>query len=125
MVARDSGTVKVDGRRHVVQRDRTVAHRAHPIVTQHPKLWKELRVHYDMPATGGLVEQATAAPGEVRPVSVLPSERPPTSGRGSGVDAWRAYAAAVTGTSLAEWADKSRDQILAELDGPGDGGQSA
>jgi hypothetical protein len=46
-------------------------------------------------------------------------ERPPTSGPGSGADAWRAYAAAVTDSPLESWTDMSRDEIIARLDEQG------
>lgn len=44
-------------------------------------------------------------------------QRPPTGGPGSGVAAWRAYAAAVTGTPAAEWEAMSREDIVSRLDG--------
>lgn len=40
---------------------------------------------------------------------------PPTSGPGSSVEAWRAYASAVTGTDIAVWAQLDRTQIIEEL----------
>lgn len=42
-------------------------------------------------------------------------QRPPTSGPGSGLDAWRAYAAAVTGSPVESWAGASRDQIIKQF----------
>ncbi|WP_037322995.1 hypothetical protein [Amycolatopsis thermoflava] len=59
-------------------------------------------------------------------------ERPPTSGPGSGAAAWRAYAAALTGSPAEAWAELSRDEVIAQLESDGvvaaapeDGGPSA
>lgn len=83
------------------------------------------------------VEQATADPGERRSIGSLlglkreeppapqaeasekTSERPPTSGRGSGVEAWREYAAAVTDSPVESWESLSRDEIIELLDSEG------
>lgn len=46
-------------------------------------------------------------------------ERPPTSGPGSGVTAWREYAAAVTDSPLESWAALSREEIVTLLDSEG------
>jgi hypothetical protein len=46
-------------------------------------------------------------------------ERPPTSGPGSGVGAWREYAAAVTGSPVESWGALSREDIIAQLDADG------
>lgn len=46
-------------------------------------------------------------------------QRPPTSGPGSGVTAWREYAAAVTESPLESWAAMSREDIIALLDSEG------
>lgn len=43
-------------------------------------------------------------------------EQPPASGPGSGVTAWREYAAAVTGEPVAEFDDMSRDEIIEYLE---------
>lgn len=42
--------------------------------------------------------------------------RPPESGPGSGVAAWREYAAAVTGSDIDAWSSLSRDEIIELLD---------
>lgn len=42
-------------------------------------------------------------------------EPPPQSGQGSGVENWREYAAATTGTPASDWADKSRSEIIDDL----------
>jgi hypothetical protein len=42
-------------------------------------------------------------------------ERPPMGGAGSSAGAWRAYAAAVTGTPVEQWSEMSRDDIVAAL----------
>lgn len=47
--------------------------------------------------------------------------RPPTSGPGSGVAAWREYAAAVTKTAVESWAALSREEIVELLDTEGTG----
>jgi hypothetical protein len=44
-------------------------------------------------------------------------QRPPASGTGSGVAAWRTYAATITGTPAESWADLSREEIIQRLDG--------
>jgi hypothetical protein len=46
-------------------------------------------------------------------------ERPPTSGPGSGVTAWRAYAAAVTDSPVESWSEMSREEIIELLDADG------
>ncbi|MEU8264471.1 hypothetical protein AB0C02_28095 [Micromonospora sp. NPDC048999] len=140
VVARTSGVVMMDGRRHPIRRGATIARAEHPIVTDNPRLWEPLRVHYDVveaePETeavdeqaestlvvadppvqveSGGVEQATAAPGELRDVQLPGPKRPPTSGPGSGVEAWRRYAAEVTGTPVEQWAGKSREDIIKAL----------
>lgn len=43
-------------------------------------------------------------------------EQPPTSGPGSGVAAWREYAAAVTGEPVAEFDDMTRDEVIEYLE---------
>ena len=59
----------------------------------------------------GVIEQATAAPGEKRAVSV--PEEPPRGGPGSGRDAWVAYAGA-RGVEVTD--DMSREDIMAALE---------
>lgn len=44
------------------------------------------------------------------------SERPPTSGAGSGVAVWREYAAAVTDSPVESWGEMSREDIIELLD---------
>lgn len=117
VVARQSGTLMQGRQRVQIRSGVTIAHPDHPLVRSHPRAWQPLRVHYDVPLSTGVVEQATAGPGDLRQVPEPPAapERPPLSGAGSGVGAWRTYAAAVTDTPLEQWADKNRDEILAEL----------
>src|SRR5690606_4323563 len=74
-VARRSGTVWLGGRRYAIQRGVTVAEDGSEMLDRHGKLFQPLRVHYPAkpaPAAAAArrrpVEQATAAPGEVRPV---------------------------------------------------------
>ena len=43
-------------------------------------------------------------------------QRPPVSGPGSGVAAWRAYAAARTDSPAESWAALSREEIIERLD---------
>jgi hypothetical protein len=40
---------------------------------------------------------------------------PPLTGRGSGIEAWRAFAAAATGTPAEQWASMPRADIVAKL----------
>ncbi|WP_431976172.1 hypothetical protein [Micromonospora haikouensis] len=153
VVARTSGVIMHEGRRHPIRRGVTIARVGHPLVEKSAKLWQPLRVHYDLPVaaaeTLGGVEQATAAPGELRDVQPAqtpdapteepggadagqdgPAEpepapegesprRPPTSGPGSGNEAWRRHAAEVTSTPVEQWAGRSRDDIRRELYGEG------
>lgn len=119
VVARTSGVVMHRGLRLAVRRGQTIARASHSIVVEHPRLWEPITVHYDVPAAAP-VETATAAPGEKRDVQLPVSKRPPTSGPGSGVEAWRRHAAEVTGTPLEQWAGKSREDIIAALDGGND-----
>ncbi|PWW50261.1 hypothetical protein [Actinokineospora spheciospongiae] len=45
--------------------------------------------------------------------------RPPTSGPGSSVTAWRSYATAVTGSPVESWDAMSREDIIARLESEG------
>jgi hypothetical protein len=133
-VARQSGTVMLDGRRHAIRRGVTVARAGSTMLAKHPRLFEPLKIHYDAPGKGrrnpAPVEQATAAPGERRTVRLpepapeppppaeptpAATQRPPTSGPGSGAPAWREYAAAVTGRPVGEFAAMGRDDIVALL----------
>lgn len=60
-------------------------------------------------------EQARATPPQGRTTAPrqTTAKRPPTSGPGSGVDAWRRYAAEVTGEPAETFADLSREDIIA------------
>lgn len=93
-----------------------------PIVRGREKLFQPVKVEHHCKAAKSkkdakedpvVVEQATAAPGERRTVR-LPDgpQRPPTSGPGSGVDAWRSYVAETTGTSDEDLAGLSRDDLI-------------
>lgn len=46
-------------------------------------------------------------------------ERPPMTGRGSGVEAWREYAAAVTGSPVDSWQALSKEEVVELLDAEG------
>jgi hypothetical protein len=46
-------------------------------------------------------------------------QKPPTSGPGSGAEAWRAYAAAVTGSPVESWESLSRDEVKELLESEG------
>ena len=59
MQAIDSGEVDVDGSKVIVLKGITRAERGSDIVRLYPTLWEPLKIHYR-------VEQATAAPGELR-----------------------------------------------------------
>lgn len=93
-----------------------------PIVAGREKLFEPLRITHHCKQRKGdaMVEQATAAPGEKRAVK-LPNGggRPPTSGPGSGVDAWRVYAAKATGMPAEDFATMSRDDVIELLDSGG------
>lgn len=58
------------------------------------------------------------APPPAEPVELNP-QRPPTSGPGSGVEAWRRYAADVTDSPLESWSSLTRDEIIELLDSEG------
>lgn len=132
-VARTSGTVQLGGRRHAIRRGVTVAQEGSDMLTVHRRLFEPMRVHYPAPERArrgrqAPVEQATAAPGERRTVAVpdpAPAgdgpQRPPTSGPGSGAQAWREYAAAVTGAPVDSYAALGRDEIIALLESEGVG----
>jgi hypothetical protein len=80
-VARQSGQVMLDGRRHAIRRGVTVAEEGSDMLAKHGKLFEPMRVHYPAPTRRGrreaAVEQATAAPGELRTVPPPPPESPP------------------------------------------------
>ncbi|SCL31997.1 hypothetical protein GA0070616_4370 [Micromonospora nigra] len=124
VVARTSGVIMYEGRRHTIRRGVTIARAGHPLVGRNPRMWQPLRVHYDLDSAGGGapggsgIEQATAAPGELRGAPIPTPEgsgRPPMSGPGSGADAWRKYAAEVTRSPLESWSALGRDAIIATL----------
>lgn len=75
-VARRTGTVWVDGRRHAIQRGVTVAEEGSDMLARHGKLFEPMRVHYPAAPRGrgrsapAPVEQATARPGEQRTVKL-------------------------------------------------------
>lgn len=48
-----------------------------------------------------------------KPADKAAPKRPPASGPGSGIDAWRAYAAEVSGEPVESLADLSRDELIA------------
>ena len=49
MICVQSGEVTVDGRTEWVRRDRTVAHADHPVVVEHPELWRKIEINYPTP----------------------------------------------------------------------------
>jgi hypothetical protein len=59
VVARESGSMLVDGEMFDFKRGITRFRASHPAVKANPQFFEPIRVHYD-------VEQATAAPGEKR-----------------------------------------------------------
>jgi hypothetical protein len=63
--------------------------------------------------------QRTAAPRgrTTAPQQTTQAKRPPTSGPGSGVEAWRAFAAAVSGDPPEVFADATRDDLVARFGG--------
>lgn len=63
-------------------------------------------------------DRQTAEAREPAPVQPAEPVRPPTSGPGSGADAWRRYAAQVTDSPVDQWAGLSRDEIIELLDDP-------
>jgi hypothetical protein len=62
-VCKESAAFEWDGDMVVVHKDITRVRAGHPILAAHPELFEEITVHFE-------VEQATAAPGEKRSVSV-------------------------------------------------------
>jgi len=62
-----------------------------------------------------LVDPDFEPPEPEQPAVTGDRNPPPQAGPGSGVGAWRDYAAAVTGESSEVWAEKSRTQIIEEL----------
>lgn len=84
------------------------------------------------------VEDTSAEPGQKRTLSSLlgfgakapatdaddAPERPPVSGAGSSVEAWREYAAKVTDSTVESWSNLNRSEIIELLDSEGaDDGQ--
>lgn len=68
-VCKESAAFEYNGDMVVVNKGFTRVRAGHPILREHPELFEPITVHYD-------VEQATAAPGEKRAVS-MPSFAPP------------------------------------------------
>jgi len=60
-IAHRSAVVVLDGTEHRVRRGRTLAVAAHPIVVDHPDLWRPLVVDYDVD------DEPVAAPVEPAP----------------------------------------------------------
>lgn len=52
-----------------------------------------------------------------KPADKAGPRRPPQSGPGSGADAWRAYAAAVTGEPAEALAELTRDELIELVEG--------
>lgn len=59
----------------------------------------------------------TVAGDAERSPATIPSdtEAPPRAGKGSGQDAWAAYAASATDTEESSWAEQGRDDIIEAL----------
>lgn len=110
VVARLNAAVKVDGALRRVRKGAVLC-ACDPLVVGREHLFQPHKLeHYC-----GQVEQATSAPGEkrrVKPASEQSPKRPPTNGPGSGVEAWRDYAHAVTGEPLVELAKLTRDELI-------------
>lgn len=84
-----------------------------PVVARMPRVFQVHQIqHHCGDAPGGPVEVGTAAPGEVRNVKLPSGKKPPTSGPGSGIEAWRAFVGQNTDLSTAELADLSRDELI-------------
>lgn len=58
-IATKTAIIYIDGRRTTVRKGLTRVRAGHPVLSDHPELFKPIDVHFD-------VEQATAAPGEKR-----------------------------------------------------------
>lgn len=67
-VAKANGFVVFEGRRVMLRKGVTLAREGHPILKSHGGMFELVKVHYD-------VEQATAAPGERRSLSLPKSKR--------------------------------------------------
>ncbi|HZN74926.1 MAG TPA: hypothetical protein VFC00_25100 [Micromonosporaceae bacterium] len=59
MIAVRQGHIRIDGRRYIVRRGVTTAHRDHPIVRDHPNLWEPIKIDYPMPDGAGSVGAGT------------------------------------------------------------------
>ncbi len=75
MVPRWNAVIEHDGERHVLRAGVQVAHKDHPIVTEHPDDWTPVKVAFDKPSghESKPVETTTSEPGEKR--SVAPTRR--------------------------------------------------
>lgn len=77
MVPKWNAVIEHDGERHVLRAGVQVAHKDHPIVTEHPNDWEPIRIAFDRPSgkEQKAVETTTSEPGEKR--SISPTRRGP------------------------------------------------
>ena len=76
-VAKESFACRLDGKRVIVNRGKTRVRHGHPLLKGREHLFSPIGVHYD-------VEQATAAPGEVRKVTRKSAARKKTTAKAEG-----------------------------------------
>jgi hypothetical protein len=118
-VCKESAAFEYDGNMVVVHKDVTRVRAGHPILVDHPELFEEITVHYD-------VERATAAPGEKRSLStptleskVEPKAAPQAEPKpGDDLDALRVQAEKAGVKVDNRWkADRLRQEIAAASKG--------
>lgn len=118
VVARQNASIRSAGRAQRVIRKGEPFCVNDPLVRGREQLFEPARVEHYCSKSGKetrLVETATANPGEKRMIKPPADEgpkKPPTSGPGSGEDAWRVYVAATTDLSGEELASLSRTQMI-------------
>lgn len=134
-VAKTAAVSMWQGRRVRVLRDKTTAEEGNAFFEAHRNLFKPLVINFPAPAdaapAGPEAETTTtpaspeAEPGDAPPAgeaAALDAEkpkRPPLFGKGSSLEAWRAYAAAVSDSPAEAWSALSRDEIIALLKSEG------
>lgn len=112
-VCKESGAFEYNGDMVVVNKGVTRVRAGHPMLTEHPELFEEITVHYE-------VERATATPGEKRsltppvPPPVVKNTPAPVAPSADDLDALRAAAEAAGVKVDKRWgADKLRLEISA------------
>lgn len=78
MIARRTGTIYIEGRRRMIRKGMTTAHRESPVVTGHPKLWEPLRIDYPALTKAAELDSAAADTAPV-PAPATTAEIPPAT----------------------------------------------